>query len=133
MASVKDAGHAGPRANGSAYRRREPESTLLRATVRAHLKTLLAEVEQRKRWHGATALRGFRVRAVPGLRHPRQRLCPGALRIGRRRDAGRVLVQGSGFCASCTTRRMQGTATHLLDRVLPRVPMRHWVLSLGAP
>jgi Putative transposase len=25
---------------------------------------------------------------------------------------------------------MQGTATHLVDRVLPRVPMRQWVLSL---
>src|SRR5205807_6073599 len=33
-------------------------------------------------------------------------------------------------CPSCTTRRMQGTATHLLDRVLPHVPMRQWVLSL---
>jgi len=38
--------------------------------------------------------------------------------------------KGRGFCPSCTTRRMQGTATHLLDRVLPRAPMRQWVLSL---
>ena len=38
--------------------------------------------------------------------------------------------KGRGFCPSCTTRRMQGTATHLLDRVLPRVPMRQWMLSL---
>ena len=38
--------------------------------------------------------------------------------------------KGRGFCPSCTTRRMQGTATHLLDRVLPYVPMRQWVLSL---
>src|ERR1700745_570078 len=35
------------RANGSPYRRREPEGTLLHATVRAHLKTFLAQVEQR--------------------------------------------------------------------------------------
>ena len=35
-----------------------------------------------------------------------------------------------GICPSCTTRRMQGTATHLVDRVLPCVPMRQWVLSL---
>src|SRR5256885_14093624 len=38
--------------------------------------------------------------------------------------------KGRGFCPSCTTRRMQGTATHLVDRVLPRVPVRQWVLSL---
>jgi len=35
-----------------------------------------------------------------------------------------------GICPSCTTRRMQGTAAHLVDRVLPCVPMRHWVFSL---
>src|SRR5438105_15347242 len=32
---------------GLGYRRREPERTLLHATVRAHLKTFLAEMEQR--------------------------------------------------------------------------------------
>jgi hypothetical protein len=31
----------------SRYRRREPERTLLHATVRAHWKTFLAEVEER--------------------------------------------------------------------------------------
>ena len=36
---------AGPLA--SRYRRREPERTLLHATVRAHWKTFLAEVEER--------------------------------------------------------------------------------------
>ncbi|MFL5309589.1 MAG: transposase zinc-binding domain-containing protein [Myxococcales bacterium] len=34
--------------------------------------------------------------------------------------------KGRGICPSCTTRRIQGTATHLLDRVLPQVPMRQW-------
>src|SRR5256885_16423363 len=38
--------------------------------------------------------------------------------------------KGRGFCPSCTTRRMQGTATRLVDRVLPRGPVRQWVLSL---
>jgi hypothetical protein len=27
---------------------------------------------------------------------------------------------------------MQGTAIHLVDRVIPRVPVRQWVLSLSA-
>ena len=31
---------------------------------------------------------------------------------------------------SCTTKRMVGTAAHLVDPVIPRVRMRQWVLSL---
>jgi hypothetical protein len=33
-------------------------------------------------------------------------------------------------CPSCTGRRMANVAAHLLDRVLPAVPVRQWVLSL---
>ena len=35
-----------------------------------------------------------------------------------------------GVCNSCGGRRMSDTAAHLVDRVLPRVPIRQWVLSL---
>jgi len=35
-----------------------------------------------------------------------------------------------GFCPSCGARRMAQTAAHLLDHVIPRVPVRQWVLSL---
>ncbi len=38
--------------------------------------------------------------------------------------------KGRGFCPSCTTRRMHDTAARLVDGVLPRVPVRQWVLSL---
>ena len=34
-----------------------------------------------------------------------------------------------GFCPSCCGRRMADTAARLLDEVLPRVPVRQWVLS----
>lgn len=33
-------------------------------------------------------------------------------------------------CPSCTGRRMAETAAHLVDHVLPEVPVRQWVLSL---
>ena len=33
-------------------------------------------------------------------------------------------------CPSCTGRRMSELAAHLLDQVLPEVPIRQWVLSL---
>ena len=38
--------------------------------------------------------------------------------------------KGRGFCPSCGGRRMADTAAHLVDRVLPRVPVRQWVLTL---
>src|SRR5437870_13901819 len=41
-----------------------------------------------------------------------------------------VLSQGIRFCSSCGGRRMADTAAHLVDRVLPEVPVRQWVLSL---
>ena len=38
--------------------------------------------------------------------------------------------KGRGFGSSCAGRRMADTAAHLVDRVLPEVPIRQWVLSL---
>ena len=38
--------------------------------------------------------------------------------------------KGRGFCPSCGGRRMSELAAHLVDRVIPRVPVRQWVLSL---
>lgn len=41
--------------------------------------------------------------------------------------------KGRGFCPSCGGRRMADTAAHLVDRVLPIVPIRQWVLTLPYP
>jgi len=38
-----------------------------------------------------------------------------------------------GFCPSCGARRMSQSAAHLVDNVIPRVPVRQWVLSLPIP
>ena len=35
-----------------------------------------------------------------------------------------------GVCPSCTTRRMVETAAHLADHVIPRLPVRQWVVSV---
>jgi len=35
-----------------------------------------------------------------------------------------------GFCPSCGASRMSQTAAHLVDHVIPHVPVRQWVLSL---
>ncbi len=38
--------------------------------------------------------------------------------------------KGRGFCPSCGGRRMEEGATWLVERILPPVPLRQWVLSL---
>ncbi len=38
--------------------------------------------------------------------------------------------KGRGFCPSCGGRRMVQQAAHLVDAVLPDVPIRQWVLTL---
>jgi len=38
--------------------------------------------------------------------------------------------KGRGFCPSCGGRRMAERAAHLIDRVLPPVPLRQWVLTV---
>ena len=53
----------------------------------------------------------------------------------RCRDCGDSLAvafscKGRAFCSSCGTRRMSSLAANLVDRVIPRVPVRHWVFSL---
>ena len=41
--------------------------------------------------------------------------------------------KGRGFCPSCGGRRMADHAAHLVDRVLPEVPIRQWVFTLPYP
>ena len=59
-------------------------------------------------------------------------LAPGFLRL-RCADCGhdKLLAfscKRRGFCPSCGARRMSQSAAHLVDNVIPRVPVRQWVL-----
>jgi len=64
-------------------------------------------------------------------------LALGFLRLGRGDCGHDKLVAFScelrGFCPSCGARRMAQTAAHLVDHVIPHVPVRQWVLSLPIP
>jgi hypothetical protein len=130
------------RTNGSAYRRRGPEGTLLHAIVRAQLKTFLAQVEQGGDGAGLPRFvvseferylacgDGSLTPSGAFAAHPRQRLRPRALRSVRRRDAGRVLVQGPRFLPFLHDPPHARDGNASAGPVLPRVPMRQWVLSL---
>jgi len=38
-----------------------------------------------------------------------------------------------GFCPSCAAKRMSETAAHLVDNLIPKRPLRQWVLSMPIP
>jgi hypothetical protein len=94
----------------AAYRPRDAEHTVLYAVVRDHLDSFLREF-----------------------------LTCGVLAHGfaRFRCEGCALdrfvpfsCKGRGFCPSCGGRRMTERPAHLIDEILPWVPVRQWVLAM---
>jgi hypothetical protein len=115
-----------PRAGG--YVPRRPETTPLYAVLSAELETFLARREQQEH-----ALPRFVARELRGyldcgiLAHGFLRVrCPAC----REERLVPFSCKGRGFCPSCGGRRMADTAAWLVDRVLPEVPVRQWVLTL---
>lgn len=98
--------------------------------MREQLQTLLAQAREASDYgHGLPRVVERELRAY---------LACGVLAHGFSRvkcgDCGHELLvafscKGRGVCPSCTARRANDTAAHLVDRVLPRVPMRQYVLT----
>jgi hypothetical protein len=113
------------------YRRREPEKTVLYEIVRRHLETFLAQgYLQTEDGVGYPSFveKTFRAFLLCGLTQA------GFARV-RCESCGEDILVGlsckfRGVCLSCESRRMSDTAAHLVDRVLPKVNYRQWVLSL---
>ena len=114
------------------YERRRPEQTPLYRLVRQHYETFAAEVEHAT----STGLPQFVTDEFAayldcGI------FAHGFLRLTCDGCARDTLVAFSckrrGICPSCGTRRMAETAADLVDNILPRVPVRLWVLSFPIP
>jgi len=123
--------HAHAAARGGeqrSYARRRPEESVLYGVVQEELETFLARAHERERPVPRFVERELRAFLHCGI------LAHGFVRA-RCDECGldRVVAfscKGRGFCPSCGGRRMADTAAHLVDRVLPGVPIRQWVLSL---
>ncbi len=113
------------------YERHEPERTLLHRVVREDLESFL----ERSRSAGAPVAR-FVEREVRAYLECGV-LAHGFLHVHCDACGHDRLVAFSckrrGFCPSCGGRRMADTAAHLVDRILPEVPVRQWVLTLPYP
>jgi len=116
---------------GPVYRRRRPTRTPLYPLVQNQLETFLAQAAEFDPMGAgvpAWVERDFRAYLRCGI------LAHG---FARARCAGchyDFLVAFScasrGVCPSCNARRMVETAAHLVDNVLPPLPVRQWVLSV---
>ena len=114
------------------YERRRPGETTLYRLVQENLETFLAEVEA----GGAASLPQF-VRDEFEAFLECGILAHGFLRVRCTKCGHEKLVAFSckrrGICPSCGGRRMAETAAWLVDHVIPKVPVRQWVLSFPIP
>jgi len=119
--------HGGPAASRRSERRR-PEKTPLHKVVSENLESRLA-------WREAGE------RPVPGYVEDELRgylecglLCFGFARpVCMTCRTGFVVAfscKGRGVCPSCNGRHMAQPAAHLVDHVIPPVPVRQWVISV---
>jgi len=114
----------------AAYRPRDAERGVLYSVVRAHLETFLREAAHRAGGAGLPQFveQEFREFLTCGvLAHGFARLRCDPCTLERLVPFS---CKGRGFCPSCGGRRMTERAAHLVDGVLPHVPVRQWVLSV---
>ncbi|MGQ0508021.1 MAG: transposase zinc-binding domain-containing protein, partial [Myxococcaceae bacterium] len=116
------------RALPAGYRRREPEKSVLYSVVRENLANFTAELlETDERGLPSYVERELTRYLSCGI------LSEGLARVRCEGCGNDFLVAFScknrGICPSCTARRAHEVAAHLVEHVLPRAPVRQWVLS----
>jgi hypothetical protein len=115
------------------YAPRDPSSTVLYHVIAEHLETFLASLADAPEATGLPAYvqREFYDYLRCGI------LAHGFLRLGCDTCHHELLVpfrcKRRGFCPSCAGRRMAQTAAYLVERVIPWVPTRQWVVSVPIP
>ena len=113
------------------YQRHQPEQTPLYGAVLSSYKTLLAKWAAKARALPNFIAREFAAYLQCGI------LGHGFARIRCKGCGHSKLLAFSckkrGFCPSCGGRFMAEKAAHLVDAVVPEVPVRQWVLSLPIP
>jgi Putative transposase/Transposase zinc-binding domain len=115
------------------YVPRDPSQTVLYRVVADHLETFLASLDANLDAKGLPAYveRELYDYLQCGI------LARGFLRLGCDACHKELLLPFSckrrGFCPSCAGRRMAQTAAHLVERVIPWVSTRQWVVSVPIP
>ena len=111
------------------YQRRKPEETVLYKIVSENWESFLAQLSDRHL--PQHVIKEFAAYLECGI------LAYGFLRVActecRKEKLVAFSCRGRSFCPSCMGRRMSETAAFLVDHVLPKLPIRQWVLSFPFP
>jgi ribosomal protein S27E len=117
--------------NQHLYRRHRPEQTTLYPVIEANLARFLEQLHERDAALPRFVTDEFNDYLRCG------RLEYGFIRVKcdgcRHEHLVAFSCKRRGFCPSCGARRMIETSTHLIDHVLPPVPIRQWVLAFPWP
>jgi len=113
------------------YRRRRPETTTLYRIVREHLETYIAQANEADPMgdgvpeHVEMEFRSYLECGIMahGFARARCASCGHDFLVA-------FSCKGRGACPSCNAKRMAATAAHLVDHVIPHVPVRQFVLSV---
>jgi hypothetical protein len=109
------------------YSRRRPEQTLLYKLVAEHWETFQCHVNESGKTVPKHVAKEFYEYLDCGI------LAKGFLRVAcedcRKDKLVAFACRARGFCPSCMGRRQNETAVFLVDHVLPKIPIRQWVLS----
>jgi hypothetical protein len=125
-AAVRPVGRA-TKCGAAAYTLREPQQSVLYRVIEQHLPNFLEQTHE----HGGVprfvqdAFQDFLSCGV--LAHG---LCRFRCNDCRHERLVALSCKGRGMCPSCGGKRMTDLASHVVDHVIPRVPVRQWVLSL---
>jgi hypothetical protein len=112
-----------------AYRPRRPQDTVLHRVVRTHLETFIEHARETYDKplpkYVREELRGYLRCGIfdHGFTRARCEACNHDVLVA-------FSCKARGVCPSCAGRRMCNTAAHIVDRIIPAVPVRQWVLSL---
>jgi hypothetical protein len=113
-----------------AYEPRDPAASALYQVVREHVETFRVQAARLRDGEGLPRFVDDEFRAFLNCGF----LAGGFARLRCADCRAERLVafscKGRGFCPSCGGRRMAERAAHLVDHVLPDVPIRQWVLTL---
>ena len=117
---------AGPRCR----KRHEPEKTVLYEIIAEHLETFLAEARE-KHEGGLPRYVEKELRAFLDCGLPSRGFALAVCDRCRRTMVVAFSCKKRGpCCASCSARRMYNGAAHIVDHVIPDVPVRQYVLSV---
>jgi Transposase zinc-binding domain len=112
------------------YERRRPDEGVLYKTIQAHLETFLSHAAEVHDGIGVPRFVEKELRAFLKCGVLAHGFCRFKCADCSHERLIALSCKGRGFCASCGGKRMTDIAAHLVDHIIPAVPVRQFVLSL---